>query len=153
MSFEPQAPDYDTLVPASYARQGFMALLGAELTAVAPGYCELRLEHRPEVTQQHGFVHGGALATLVDTAAGYAAFSLMPSDAAPLTVEYKLNLLRPGKGVEMVARARVIKPGRTLNVVQADVYGVDADGDETHCVTSLQTLMTMSGWNDAERRA
>jgi len=129
---------------------------------VEPGLCEVHLVPRPELTQQHGFVHGGVLATLVDTASGYAAFSLMPADAAPLTVEYKLNILRPGGGDKLVARARVVKPGRTLNVVrvvkpgrtlnvvQADCFNVRG-GTEEMCVTSLQTLMAMSGWDDRKR--
>ncbi|MEM9684077.1 MAG: PaaI family thioesterase [Pseudomonadota bacterium] len=153
MAFEPLASNFEQRVRDSFARQEFMSFIGAELTDVAPGYCEVRLPHRPHLTQQHGFIHGGALATLADTAAGYAAFSLMPSDAAPLTVEYKLNILRPGRGAAMLAKAKVIKPGRTLNVVQADVFGVDETGGETLCVTSLQTLMTMTGWDDGQQRA
>lgn len=153
MAFEPLAANYEQRVRDSYDRQAFMSLIGAQLTAVAPGYCEIRLPHSAQLTQQHGFIHGGALATIADAAAGYAAFSLMPSDAAPLTVEYKLNILRPGRGTAMLAKATVIKPGRTLNVVQADVFGVDETGGETLCVTSLQTLMTMTGWDDAQTRA
>ena len=153
MAFEPLAANYEQRVRESYDRQAFMSHIGAQLTAVAPGYCEIRLPHDAQLTQQHGFIHGGALATIADAAAGYAAFSLMPSDAAPLTVEYKLNILRPGRGTAMLAKATVIKPGRTLNVVQADVFGVDETGGETLCVTSLQTLMTMTGWDDAQTRA
>jgi uncharacterized protein (TIGR00369 family) len=92
------------------------------------------------------------LATIADTVAGYSAFSLMPAEAAPLTVEYKLNILRPGGGAKVVAKGRVVKPGRTLTVVQADVYNVAEDGAEEICVTSLQTLMAMQGWDDAARR-
>src|SRR5690606_10906145 len=99
-----------------------MALIGARLIRVGPGTCEIALPVRPEGMQQHGFVHGGALASIADSVAGYAAFSLMPVDATVLTVEYKLNILRPGKGEEMLARGRVIKPGRTLLVVAAAVY-------------------------------
>ncbi len=147
---QPKNPDYEARVRGSYARQGFMAYLGAILETVEPGFCEVHLVPRPELTQQHGFVHGGVLATLVDTASGYAAFSLMPADAAPLTVEYKLNILRPGGGDKLIARARVVKPGRTLNVVQADCFNVRG-GAEEMCVTSLQTLMTMTGWDDRAR--
>jgi uncharacterized protein (TIGR00369 family) len=149
-AFQPANPDFESRVRESYARQNFMKLIGADLTVVQPGYCEIAVPVRPELTQQHGFVHGGVQATLADTVAGYAAFSLMPADAAPLTVEYKLNILRPGRGQTMLAKGRVIKPGRTLTVVQADVYGL-MDGVETLCVTSLQTLMTMAGWDDSAR--
>lgn len=122
--------------------------IGARMSRIEPGLCEIELPVRPELTQQHGYVHGGALATIADSAAGYAAFSLMDATSAPLTVEYKLNILRPGQGERMVARARVIKPGRTLTVVQADVFGVSG-GEETLCVTSLQTLMRLEGKADA----
>lgn len=143
-------PQFEQRVRGSFARQPFMGFLGATLEAVAPGVCEIHLVPRQELTQQHGFVHGGVLASLVDTAAGYAAFSLMPADAAPLTVEYKLNILRPGGGERLVTRAHVIKPGRSLSVVQADCFNL-REGREQICVTSIQTLMTMTGWDDGRR--
>lgn len=149
---EPKNPEFEARVRDSYARQPFMEFLGATLEVVEPGYCEVHLPFRPELTQQHGFVHGGVLATLADTVSGYAAFSLMPADSAPLTVEYKLNILRPGGGAKVVAKGQVVKPGRTLTVVQADVYNISKDGSEEMCVTSLQTLMTMQGWDDNAKR-
>jgi len=149
-AFKPANPDFEQRVRDSYDRQAFMRFVGAALTTVVPGHCVIDLPVREELTQQHGFVHGGVLATLADTVAGYAAFSLMPADAAPLTVEYKLNILRPGGGQLVRATGHVIKPGRTLTIVRADVFNVD-DGGETQCVTSLQTLMTMHGWDDATR--
>ena len=149
-TFQPANPDYAQRVRDSFDRQAFMGFLGAELTTLEPGYCLIDLAVREELTQQHGFVHGGVLASLADTVAGYAAFSLMPADAAPLTVEYKLNILRPGGGALVRARGEVIKPGRTLTIVRADVFNVD-EGVETQCVTSIQTLMTMQGWDDATR--
>ena len=149
-TFVAQNPGFEARVRESFDRQPFMGFLGAALTTVEPGHCEVRLPFRAELTQQHGFVHGGVLATLADTVAGYAAFSLMAADAAPLTVEYKLNILRPGGGQEVVTRGHVVKPGRTLTVVRADVFNVE-DGEETLCVTSLQTLMTMVGWDDNKR--
>ncbi len=150
-TFDAQNPDFVARVRDSYARQPFMAYLGAELTTIEPGYCEIELPFRGELTQQHGFVHGGVLATLADTVSGYAAFSLMPAAAAPLTVEYKLNIVRPGGGEALVARGRVVKPGRTLTVVQADVFNIEK-GKESLCVTSLQTLMAMTGRDDLARR-
>lgn len=149
-SFQPANPTFETRVRDSYDRQAFMQFLGARLTTVEPGFCVIDLPVREELTQQHGFVHGGALATLADTVAGYAAFSLMPADAAPLTVEYKLNILRPGGGQLVRAKGEVIKPGRTLTIVRADVFNVEGE-KETQCVTSIQTLMTMHGWDDAHR--
>jgi uncharacterized protein (TIGR00369 family) len=150
-SFQPLDADYAARVRASFARQGFMAHLGAELMLVAPGRCEIAAAHRGELTQQHGYFHGGVMASLADSAAGYAAYSLMPADASVLTVEYKLNLLRPGQGTRLVARAHVVKPGRTLTVVQADVF-VQRDGTESQCMTSLQTLMRLDGQADDGRR-
>jgi uncharacterized protein (TIGR00369 family) len=146
-AFKPLNPDYAARVRDSFARQPMMAHVGATLAAIGPGTCEIHLPYRRQLTQQHGYVHGGALATIVDSAAGYAAFSLMPADASILTIEYKLNILRPGEGELMIARGRVIKPGRSLSVVNADVYAVKG-GVETLCVTSIHTLMAMHGKAD-----
>ena len=145
--FAPANPAYAPRVHDSFARQPFMTHIGARITALAPGFCEITVEHRRELTQQHGFVHGGVLASIADSAAGYAAFSLMPAEATVLTVEYKLNIVRPGAGEAMIARGRVIKPRRTLFVVQADVYA-KKDGAEELAVTSLQTLMRLDGRAD-----
>ncbi|MGH7003608.1 MAG: PaaI family thioesterase [Alphaproteobacteria bacterium] len=142
--FTPANPGFAARVRDSFARQPFMAHIGARLTAVEPGFCEIALDHRPELTQQHGFVHGGVLASIADSAAGYAAFSLMPAEATVLTVEYKLNLVRPGAGETMIARGRVVKPGRTLFVVQADVFARKGSAEDL-VVTSLQTLMRLDG--------
>jgi uncharacterized protein (TIGR00369 family) len=103
-------------VRASFARQGIMGHLSAMLTEVKPGYCEIRLPFRPELSQQHGYFHGGVIGTLGDSAGGYAAFTLMPTDAGVLTVEYKMKLLAPGDGRWLIARGRVIKAGRSLVV-------------------------------------
>lgn len=145
--FQPQDPQYQARVRDSFDRQPFMKHIGATLEVLAPGYCEIQVPYRKVLTQQHGFVHGGVLATIADSAAGYAAFSLMPADTSVLTVEYKLNIMRPGQGERMVAKARVIKPGRNLTVVGADVFAV-RDGAEVLCVTSIQTLMTLHGRED-----
>lgn len=144
-------PGYADRVRASFARQAFMDHLGARLTQVEPGRCEVVAAHRQELTQQHGYFHGGVMASLADSAAGYAAYSLMPADSTVLTVEYKLNILCPGQGEQLAARAHVVKPGRTLTVVQADVFAV-RDGRETLCLTSLQTLMRLDGQPDDARR-
>jgi len=147
-AFQPLDPEFATRVRASFDRQQAMDLIGAEMTQIEPGYCEIRLVYRPQLTQQHGFIHGGIVGMIADSAGGYAAYSLFPADASILTVEYKLNLLAPSKGDALVARARVLKPGRTLTVVQADVFAVQ-DAKETHCATMQQTLITLHGKADA----
>ena len=143
----PQDPDYALRVRASFDRQRVMAWIGATLTRLAPGECEITLPHKPELTQQHGYVHGGIIGTIGDTAAGYAGYTLMPHDASVLTVEYKMNILAPGDGERLIARGEVIRAGRSLVVARADVFAVKA-GTETLCATLLQTLMTMHGRAD-----
>ena len=132
----------------SFARMHFLQFIGATVAAIAPGHCTLRLPFKAELTQHHGFFHAGALTTLADTAAGCAAYTLMPADASVLTVEFKLNLLRPGRGVAALARAEVLKPGRTLMVVKADVFGVADDGKEELAATMLATMMVVQGRPD-----
>ena len=92
--FQPPNPGYAERVQDSFRRQQAMALLGAQLSRLTPGACEIRLPYKPELTQQHGFFHGGIIGTIADSAGGYAAFTLMPLDSSVLTVEYKMNLLR-----------------------------------------------------------
>lgn len=116
-ALQPRNPDFARRVRDSFARQGAMSLIGAELARVAPGECDIRLPYRPELSQQHGYFHGGIIGTIADSAGGYAAFTLMPADSSVLTVEYKINLLAPRAGDELVARGRVLKSGRSLAVV------------------------------------
>lgn len=145
--FEAQDPDYAERVRGSFARQAFMGYLGAELHTLRPGYCEIHLPYRKELSQQHGYFHGGILATLADNAAGYASYTLMPADASILTVEFKINILAPGDGSLLASRATVIKPGRTLTVTRSEVFVVKA-GRETLCAAALVTLMTLAGRAD-----
>jgi uncharacterized protein (TIGR00369 family) len=140
-------PAYAQRVQASFDRQGVMKLLGARVSRIAPGECEIQLPFRSDLTQQHGYFHGGIIGTIADSAGGYAAFSLMPEDSSVLTVEYKMNLLAPGDGEVLVARGRVLKAGRSLVVTQVDAFAVKG-GQETLCATLLQTLMTMHGRKD-----
>jgi uncharacterized protein (TIGR00369 family) len=133
-------PDYAARVRASFARQGAMALIGARLTDLDPGYCEIRLPFRTELSQQHGYYHAGMTSTIADSAAGYAGYTLMPADSEVLTVEYKMNLLAPADGESLIARGRVVRAGRTLIVTRADV-DVLKDGREVPCATLLQTLI------------
>jgi len=145
--FEPRNPAYAERVQSSFNRQQAMALLGAKVTRLAPGECEIQLPFKPELTQQHGYFHGGIIGTIADSAGGYAGFTLMPEGSSVLTVEYKMNLLAPGDGDLLIARGRVLKSGRTLVVTQVDAFVVKGGG-ETLCATLLQTLMTMHGRPD-----
>jgi len=147
MSFQPSDPHYEDRVRASFARQRFIELLGAQLIAVHPGYCEIHLPYREELSQQHGFFHAGTIGTIADNAAGYAAYSLMDAESSVLTVEFKLNLLAPGNGPLLIARGHVIKPGRTLTVCQSDV-SVRGDGKEKQCAVALITLIQLAGKPD-----
>jgi uncharacterized protein (TIGR00369 family) len=148
--FQAIDPDFASRVRASFGRQQAMELIGAEMTLIEPGFCEIRLPYQPKLTQQHGFVHGGIVGMIADSAGGYAAYSLFPADASILTVEYKMNLLAPGKGEALVARARVLKPGRTLTVVHSDVYAIQA-AKEVHCAAMQMTLITLQGRADGQQ--
>jgi uncharacterized protein (TIGR00369 family) len=141
--FQPSDPDFAARVRASFARQGFMRTLGAELAVVEPGRCEIRLPWREDLGQQHGFFHAGAIAAVADSAGGYAAYTLMDAGDSVLTVEYKINLVAPGRGEEAVARARVVRPGRTLTVCQVEVFAVK-DGAETLCAVLQQTVIRLA---------
>ncbi|MFQ5766297.1 MAG: PaaI family thioesterase, partial [Rhodospirillales bacterium] len=115
-SFTAPDPGFAARVEQSFAAQGIMVTIGARLTRIEPGYCEIELPYSDAVSQQHGFFHGGAIGTIADSAGGYAAFSLMDADDGVLTVEYKLNLMAPALGERLIARGRVLRPGRTLTV-------------------------------------
>jgi uncharacterized protein (TIGR00369 family) len=151
MQFTPPNPDFAARVRDSFARQAAMRLIGATLTDVVPGRVTIALPVRDDLTQQHKFVHGGVVGMIADSAGGYAAFTLMPADASVLTVEYKINMLAPATGETLVARGEVLKPGRTISVVRADVFGVTA-GKEKLVATMQQTLMVMHGMQDDEAR-
>ena len=117
-----------------------MNLIGAELPLVQPGLVEISLPYRRELTQQDGYLHAGIITTIADSAAGYAAFSLMPAGARVLSVEFKVNLLRPASGEQFVARAEVVKAGKTLTVVRSDVFGIQ-DEQRTLVATLQGTMM------------
>ncbi len=142
-TFVPSDPEFDRRVRSSFARQNIMALLQATIARVAPGQVDIALPVRPEVTQQHGFVHAGVVTTIVDSACGYAALTLMPPGAGVLSIEFKTNLLAPARGKSLSARARVLKPGRNIFVCAGDVFALD-DSGETIVGTLLATMMGMS---------
>ncbi|HQR10025.1 MAG TPA: PaaI family thioesterase [Casimicrobiaceae bacterium] len=141
-------PGYALRVRTSFGKQGAMKLIGAELKELAPGYCAISLAPRPEVMQQHGYVHAGVVATLVDTAGGFAGYTLFPADSSVLTVEYKLNLLAPAVGDRLVAEGLVVKPGRTLVITRGEVHAERA-GKRTLVAMMQQTLMVMHGKPDS----
>jgi uncharacterized protein (TIGR00369 family) len=142
VSFQASDPDFASRVRASFARQTVMTTLGAEMTQVAPGEIEITMPFRADLTQQHGFLHAGVLTTIVDSACGYAALSLMPANTGVLTVEYKVNFMAPAAGERFVARGRVTKPGRTLTVCAGDVFA-QQDGSERLIATMLTTMMAI----------
>ena len=120
-----------------------MGLIGAELSRVEPGLVEITLPYHPDLTQQHGYLHAGIVTTIADSACGYAAYSLMPPESEVLSVEFKVNLLRPAKGETFVAVAEVVKAGKTLTVVRADVFGVDANNHRELVATMLGTMICL----------
>jgi uncharacterized protein (TIGR00369 family) len=119
-----------------------MRLIGARLTELRPGHCTIELACREELTQQHGYVHAGIVATLVDSAGGFAGFTLFPAESEVLTVEFKLNLLNPAAGDRLIAAGEVVKPGRTLVITRGEVHAEKA-GVRTLCAIMQQTLMVM----------
>jgi len=139
----PLNPSFIEVIKESFGRQSLMQLIGAELGVVEPGVVEINLAYRPDLLQQHGYLHAGIVTTIADSACGYAAFSLMPAGSQVLSVEFKVNLLRPARGVRFVARGEVIKAGRTLTVVRGDVFGLSDDGPRELIATMQATMMCM----------
>ena len=137
-------PDFAERVRMSFDAQGIMDHIGATLTLIEPGVCEIALPYSDAVSQQHGFFHGGVIGTIADSAGGYAAFGLMDAEDGILTVEYKLNLMAPADGDLLVARGQVVRAGRTLTVARAEV-GVVKNGVEVACAAMQQTLMRIVG--------
>ena len=147
MPFEPGDPTWEARVRRSFSRQKMMQTIGAVLERVAPGEVDIRLPYREAISQQHGFVHAGALTTAVDTACGYAAFSLMPPGAGVLSIEFKVSLMSPGKGESFLARGRVVKPGRNVSFCHGEVLALEG-GREKLVATMSATMMTVQGRPD-----
>jgi uncharacterized protein (TIGR00369 family) len=139
-TFEPLNPSFAQSVTASFDRQGLMRALGIELGTVVPGLCELHAPFRPEVAQQHGYFHGALVGAALDCAGGYAALSLMPAESEVLTTEYKINFVAAAEGEELLARGRVIRPGRRLTVTEAQAFCIK-DGAANLCAVMLQSLI------------
>jgi len=149
-AFAPRDPGFAERVRASFACQAFMELLGAELGRVAPGAVDIVLPLRPALCQQHGYAHAGAAWSIADSAAGYAAQTLMDESDGVLTVELKINLLAPAAGERLIARGRVERAGRRLTVCRSDVVAEEA-GREIHVATALGTFTAMPGLADRAR--
>ncbi len=147
--FVVRSPDYERRVRDSFARQGVMGTLGARLQRVQPGEVEITLDWAPGLTQQHGFLHAGVVSTALDSACGYAGFTLMAPDAAVLTIEFKVNLLAPARGQHFRMVGRVVKPGRTITVTEGQAFAID-DGRETLVATMGATLMAVTGRADVQ---
>ena len=144
MSPTARNPSFAEDIKQSFAKQTIMRLIGAELTRVEPGVVEIALPHRADLSQQHGYLHAGIVTTIADSACGYAAYSLMPPNSEVLSVEFKVNLLRPAKGDRFVASAEVVKSGKTLTVVRADVFAFDERGGRELIATMLGTMICLS---------
>jgi len=136
--------DFETRVRTSFARQKAMATIGAELTLVTPGIVEIEMPYSDSFTQQHGFLHAGVISMALDAACGYAAYSLMPADAGVLTIEFKVNLLAPGRGERFLFRGSVTKPGRTIIVADGQAYAY-GEGEAKLIATMTGTMMTIVG--------
>lgn len=139
MTLQPRDPNFAARVRDSFARQRLMTTIGAQVAEIAPGRVVLRLPFREDLTQQHGFLHAGTIAALADSACGYAALTLMPANAAVLSVEFKVNMLAPAKGDAIVARADVVRAGKTIMVCRADVVAVS--GADEKLVAAMQGTM------------
>ena len=147
--FAPKTTDYVQRVTDSFVRQAALTTMGARLVSVEPGRVIMEMDHDDRFTQQHGFIHAGVTTTVLDTACGYAAFSLMPSDAGVLTVELKTNLLAPAAGETFMFEGRVVKPGRTVTFCEGDAFAVN-NGTRKRIATMSATMMTVLGRDDVK---
>ncbi|AXT20720.1 hotdog fold thioesterase [Flavobacteriaceae bacterium AU392] len=147
MTFAPKNINYKNKVKDSFDRQKFMQLINAKLIDVKPGYCEIQIPYDINLTQQHGFFHAGIISTIADNAAGYASFSLMDENSSILTVEFKLNLIAPGKGDMLIGKANVLKNGKTLTICRSEVYIVK-NGIEKLCAAAQSTLIELKNKSD-----
>jgi len=143
MVYQVSNPRFVEEITRSFAKQSIMGLIGAKLALVEPGVVEVVVPYRSDLSQQHGYLHAGVVATLADSAAGYAAYSLMPAGSEVLSIEFKVNLLRPAQGRSFLAHAEVIKPGRTLTVVRADVFAIADSGERALVATMLGTMICL----------
>jgi uncharacterized protein (TIGR00369 family) len=144
MAHQPRNPSFAEEIKQSFSKQTIMGLIGASLSRVDPGLVEITLPYRADLAQQHGYLHAGIVATIADSACGYAAYSLMAVGSEVLSVEFKVNLLRPAKGETFLASAEVVKSGKTLTVVRADVFGLAGSKERELIATMLGTMICLS---------
>ena len=144
MKFTVHDPAYETRVRQSFARQRAMETIGARLVHVAPGEVDIELPFRDDLTQQDGFLHAGIVSTVLDSACGYAAYTLMPPTAGVLSIQFKVNLLAPALGERVIARGRVVRAGRTITVTTGDAFAL-REGQERHVATMTATMMSVAG--------
>lgn len=136
---KPSDPDFENRIWESFQRQSMMSTMGAELALIQPGEVHITAPYDERFTQQDGFLHAGTVTTLIDTACGYAAYSLMPAGSRVLSVEFKVNLLRPAKGESFRAEGRVIKPGKTLTVCDGKLFALNDEKEKL--VAVMQATM------------
>ena len=149
-AFPPSDDGFEARVRASFARQAAMATIGASLVQVAPGEVEIQLPWAAHLTQQHGFLHGGIVGAALDSACGYAGSTLMPADVGVLSIEYKINFVAPARGQRFRMVGTVVKPGRTISVVEGRAFALDEDGREKLVATMSTTLMAVAGRDDVK---
>ena len=152
--YQPADPNFADRIRESFARHGFMTLLGATIVRVEPGLVEIEVPFRPDLTQQHGYFHAGVTSAIADSAGGYAGYTLFPAESSVLTVEFKINLVAPAHGERLCARGQVVKSGRTLTICALEVFALSRGGDgeagviRTLCASGLQTLICLHGRAD-----
>ena len=137
--FVPSDPDFETRIRASFDRQGAILSLGAKLVHIVPGEVHIEMPYSPSFSQQDGYIHAGIITTIVDSACGYAAYTLMPADSRVLSVEFKVNFMSPAKGEKFIAIGKVVKPGRTLTICSGEVRALE--NGETTSVALMQATM------------
>src|SRR5262252_6948727 len=140
MEFTPLNPAFVNEVETSFAKQAVMSFIGARLTRVEPGIVEISLPYRIDLTQQNGYLHAGIVTTIADSACGYAAYTLMPAGSEVLSIEFKINLIRPAMGEYFVARGEVLRPGKSVTAVNANVFAFDADSGR-RLIAAMQGTM------------
>ncbi|HYD77342.1 PaaI family thioesterase [Ramlibacter sp.] len=145
--FQPLDPEFESRVRGSFARQAAMQTIGASMVRAEPGEVEIQLPWSAHVTQQHGFVHGGIVGAALDSACGYAASTLMPADVGVLSIEYKVNFVAPARGQRFRMVGTVVKPGRTISVVEGRAFALD-EGREKLVATMSATMMAVGGRED-----
>ncbi|KQT09284.1 PaaI family thioesterase [Ramlibacter sp. Leaf400] len=148
-AFQPADDGFEARVRASFARQTAMATLGATLVRAVPGEVEIQLPWAAHLTQQHGFLHGGIVGAALDSACGYAGSTLMPADVGVLSIEFKINFVAPARGQKFRMVGTVVKPGRTITVVEGRAFAIE-DGREKLVATMSTTLMAVAGRDDVK---